>query len=138
MTPVTIPTSERHLSPTFLTSDISIEDHHKTQPRPSKSQKNQFLTMRKMSQCTHHRKPSQLNSANRGIKIITNSFINDGTRTPDSTDANTHSTGLDKGALKFMQQHVQHIRSKNHTNQEESKGYLVPSYSSTVEALSKN
>ena len=25
MTPVTIPTSERHLSPTFLTSDISIE-----------------------------------------------------------------------------------------------------------------
>lgn len=69
ITPATIPTSERHLSPTFLTSDMShtlfIEDH-----RPSKSKKNQFLTMRKMSQGTHHRKPSQLNSANRGIKII--------------------------------------------------------------------
>ena len=93
--------------------------------------------MRKMSQGTHRRKPSQPNSANRGIKII-----HDGTRTPDSTDANTRSTGLDKGALKFMHQHVQHIRSKNHTNQEQSKGYLenrlVPSYSSTAEALSKN
>ena len=53
MTPVTIPTSERHLSPTFLTSDISVDEH-----RPSKSQKNQFLTMRKMSQGTQHRKPS--------------------------------------------------------------------------------
>ena len=32
MTPVAIPTSERHLSPTFLTSDISVDEH-----RPSKS-----------------------------------------------------------------------------------------------------